>query len=81
MNHIKSFEHYVDENDYLTWVEITTECPVTGQKCKVSVKGDDFDKWQEGALVQEVFTYLSQTERELLVTGTSPEGWAMLFPS
>lgn len=80
MNHIKSFEHYVNENDCLTWVKIITECPVTSQKFEVCVKGDDFDKWQDGMNVQQVFTYLSQNDRELLISGTSPEGWAMIFP-
>jgi hypothetical protein len=35
--------------------------------------------WDNGALVQDAFPFLSADEREFLMTGTPPEVWDELF--
>lgn len=45
----------------------------------VIVKAVDFDKYLNGAHVQEAFPYLSLGERELLITGTHSKCFDELF--
>jgi hypothetical protein len=39
-----------------------------------------FDKWQRGALVQNVFPTLTSEELEFLISGSTPQDWADTFP-
>ena len=78
--HIKDVSQYIND-DHVTYANVTVVCNVTGQKFNVHVKGQDLDKWQDGGLAQECFPYLSADDRELLISGTSSEGFDMLFPS
>jgi hypothetical protein len=54
-------------------------CVVTGKQQKVKVKAEDLNKYRQGGYVQDCFPYLSKGEREFLISGTSEEGWTMLF--
>lgn len=56
-------------------------CVVTGKEQKVTVKAEDLHKYRQGGYVQECFPYLSKGEREFLISGTSDEGWTILFGS
>ncbi len=58
-------------------IGVTTVCPFCGEEHTVIVDIEGFFKWQDGALVQDVFSYLSADERELLISGICPE----CFPS
>lgn len=40
---------------------------------------DQLDRWNSGELIQNVFTNLSDDEREFLMTGISPEEWDEVF--
>ena len=44
----------------------TMDLPVTRQQ---------LDRWQGGELIQNVFPFLSPSEREFLVTGCTSEEW------
>lgn len=79
MNHIKDYQHYIDEDTCMTMVEVTTQCPLTGQQNKINILGTDWDRWQEGEYIQTVFSHLTPDEREMLMTGTSPDGWGKIF--
>jgi hypothetical protein len=67
-------------------------CPLTGKLtisgiCRVThkpwfvvgVKPDDYKRWREGEYIQNVMPYLTADEREELISGTSKEGWDILF--
>lgn len=45
----------------------------------VGVKPDDYKRWREGEYIQNVMPYLTADEREELMSGTSKEGWDILF--
>ena len=40
---------------------------------------DAFQKWQGGSLIQDAFSWLTNGEREFLITGITPEEWDNLF--
>jgi hypothetical protein len=44
----------------------------------VTVRLTDLDKYTRGALIQDAFPYLSVDDREFLLSGMSPEGFAKL---
>ena len=50
-------------------IKIETMCPFCGKKQIVTVKSEDYDKWENGELVQIAFPYLTSNERETLITG------------
>jgi hypothetical protein len=81
MNHIVDWNQWQHPDTLLCWTTVTTKCPITSQHFKVDIKSEDFDEWQNGGLVQQIFHYLTPQQRELLQTGTCEEGWATLFPS
>lgn len=50
-------------------------CPFCGKKRVVTVNSEDYDKWENGELVQIAFPYLSASDREALITGICDECW------
>lgn len=51
----------------LITLEIT--CPFCGNFSLIDVLAEDFEKYQNGELVQNCFPYLDASERELLISG------------
>ena len=70
-------------NDPDNWVTIEGHCVVTKQPYSVSVLGEELYKWLEGKqLIQHCFNSdVSGDTREFLMTGISPDGWDIMFPS
>lgn len=60
-------------------ISIFTTCPQCGCDNKVRVFKDDLVKWENGALAQDAFPYLSADEREMLISGICPKCWAEMF--
>ena len=58
---------------------IITPCPFCGCIKEVAVNEDDFWDWQDGALVQDAFPYLSADERETLISRICPDCWERIF--
>ena len=54
-------------------------CVVTGKEQRVTVNASDLFRYRQGGYVQTCFPYLTKGEREFLISGTSDEGWSMLF--
>ena len=52
---------------------IVKECPLCGESIEINVFLNDYYKWNDGAYVQDVFPYLSATERETLISGLCKE--------
>lgn len=64
-----------------TQIEIqTVPCLVCKKTSKVLVDYDGLKKYQEGALIQDAFPELSADVREMLMTGTHPECWKIMWP-
>ena len=60
-------------------VTIVTVCPFCGHANEVAVNEADYWDWQDGALVQDAFPYLTADEREMLISGICPTCWAKTF--
>lgn len=60
-------------------ITIYTTCPFCGKESCVSVNSEDFEAWQNGALIQNVMPYLSADEREALISGICPNCWDKMF--
>lgn len=60
-------------------VTIVTACPFCGHANEVAVNEADYWDWQDGALVQDAFPYLTADEREMLVSGICPTCWEKTF--
>ena len=59
---------------------VKVRCRVMDTPHLIEVKENDWIRWKDlGQHAQDVFTYLSEEDRELLISGTSPEGWARVF--
>jgi hypothetical protein len=54
-------------------------CKHCGEEHKLSVNALDLFKWQQGALIQEVLSYLTPDERELLISQTCKKCWDKMF--
>ena len=37
------------------------------------------ERWESGGLIQNVFPFLSEDDREFIMTGITPEEWEELF--
>lgn len=53
-------------------------CPWCNKKWEVVALSKDLLKWQLGQLVQNVFTYLNEDERELFISGVCSDCWENL---
>jgi len=62
-------------------VSVVTTCPFCGHANFVEVNESDYLDWQDGALVQNAFHYLSADEREMLISGICPKCWDSMFGS
>lgn len=58
----------------------TRNCIHCGKASIVSLDVEKVIRWQGGAHVQTVWPEMTPEERELLVTGTHPECWDIMFP-
>ena len=58
---------------------VMTLCPFCGEMHEVHVNEDDYWDWQDGALVQDAFPYLTADEREMLISGICPKCWDKTF--
>lgn len=58
---------------------VVTFCPFCGHVNEIPVNEMDYWYWQDGALVQNAFPYLSADEREALISGICPKCWEDTF--
>jgi len=62
-------------------VVITGNCRVTGKEVSTPpIITSQLAAWQNGELMQAAMPNLEPEWREFLISGTSPEGWKVLFP-
>jgi hypothetical protein len=61
-------------------VRLSGQCVVTGKPYSVVVSAQGVsDYYCNGTNVAKAFPELPPSEREFLISGTSPEGWIQLF--
>lgn len=60
-------------------VAIITVCPICGHVNEITVNEDDYFNWDDGALVQDAFPYLTAEERECLISHICPICWNKTF--
>lgn len=56
------------------------KCHVTGKYYTVTMPTEQWHDWMNGMLIQKAMPALSADQREFLISGTSPEGFKILFP-
>ena len=66
---------YVDSE-----VHFVRVCQVTDMVYRIVVDPADGRRWQQGELIQEVWPTMSSDDREILMSGFTPDEWDMLFP-
>jgi len=72
--------HPEQKKELAGWLNVHVECKVTSQSRSVRILAGDWDRWANlGEFAQTVFTYLTPSDRELLISGTSDEGWDKVF--
>lgn len=54
-------------------------CVGCGNKQIVTMKVVDYLAWKDGALIQNIAPYLSESERELLISQTCDTCWEEMF--
>lgn len=60
-------------------VTVTKTCCVCYKEASITVDRERYQQWIGGAHVQLVFPDLSADDREILISGTHPECWDVLF--
>lgn len=68
-------ENYSPEHTYT----FTGPCAVTGEQYSVTVAGPNLFRFRQTNSVMDLG--LDADDREFVMTGTSPKGWAQLFGS
>ena len=58
---------------------VTSRCEYCDKSSLVVLPTDRFERWQSGQLVQDVFPDLSADLRELLLYGTHPACWVVMY--
>ena len=56
-------------------VNIKTVCPLCEKETIITVDKEKFEKYQNGALIQNCFPELSPEVREQLISGICPDCW------
>lgn len=57
----------------------TPPCMVCQRSEHFHLEKQQFDRWQNGEVIQAVFPELTADERELLISGTHSECWDAMF--
>jgi hypothetical protein len=60
-------------------IVIATSCPICGAEHFVKVPEEAYEAWQNGALIQNAFPFLSAEEREWLISGICSECFDRMF--
>ena len=59
---------------------LTPDCPICGVSSDIMVDFDMYKAWcNKEILVQDAFPHMSKEEREVLMTGTHPDCWTIMW--
>ena len=59
--------------------EFRVDCRFCDNLYTLEADETDVCNWQDGVLIQTAMPYLSDDERELLISGTCPDCWTEMF--
>ena len=62
------------------WVTIQVN-DIMGDAHHIDVKMIDLAAYEDGALIQDAFPYLTLGQRELMLTGLTEDMWNEMFPN
>ena len=60
--------------------EFGVDCRICGDAHTILADEKDVCHWQDGSLIQDVMSYLTAEERELLISGTCGDCFDKMFP-
>lgn len=69
-----------DHKDGKHTYTFTGPCKMSGKQQVVTVNGADLFKYRQGEFIQNAFPYLSDDQREWMISGMSGEEYDKLFP-
>jgi len=46
---------------------------------EIAISEEEYRRWMDGELIQNVVPHLSADDREFIMTGNTPEEWDFLF--
>ena len=60
---------------------VTRTSTLSGKTRTLQIEVDpaDVQRYEEGELIQKAFPYLSDDEREFIITGVTPDEWEATF--
>lgn len=59
---------------------ITGRCPISNKEWRLEgLEVDAYNRWRSGELIQDAFPRLAKDQRELLISGVTPEAWEQTF--
>lgn len=65
-------------------VLIVAKTPFGEKQMQINCTAEQYleglEKYKKGAMMQSAFHFLNAEEREFLISGTTPEEWARMFP-
>ena len=60
-------------------LEMRVNCRMCGKEYKIHVTKSDYDRWQNGEVIQKAMPYLVVEDRELLISQTCGTCWNKMF--
>lgn len=75
MSRLSKFTYTETYNPHL--YHFSGDCVVTGEKYTVSIPGEELFRYNQTGSVSSLKS-LSIDDKEFVITGTSPEGWAQM---
>ena len=70
----------VYETNNSGWVTIEV-IDVANESHYMDVKQLDLDAYEDGALIQDAFPYLTNEQREIILSGMTDDMWGDMFPN
>lgn len=61
-------------------VSVNTQCRSCGECQMISFNANDWQRWQEGELIQVAMPYLSDAEREMMISEICETCFDAMFP-
>ncbi len=62
-----------------TVVRISRVCQVSNKHYEFTIPMANYKLWQEGTLMQDAMPFLDEDQREIIISGWTPEEWNLLF--
>ena len=60
-------------------MKLTIDCVCCQESHDVKCNWKDFNKWEQGELIQDAMPYLTAAERELLISGVCDSCFDLMF--